>query len=104
MQMDRDLRENLFRQQINDGDRTFAGDVADRIDLYPCATASWSRQISRAGTSPTPVADVSLVSGEHHVIGRHTDIKEAQQLSGRWVEFTKPIRQVQCHVKFFSVR
>ena len=58
-----------------------------------------------AGVWPaaTPVAHVSLLPDEQHIVRRHADIPHSQHLPRRRIQLTEPVRQVESDVKALAI-
>ena len=89
--------------QVDDGNRAFTGDVPHRIHTNGGTAAGRPRQIVRTWATATPVADISRVTHEHHLVRSHTDSELAQDLAGVGVQFQEPVRQVGADIEAAAV-
>ena len=78
--------------QVDNGNRTFAGDVTHRIHANGGAAAGRPRQVVRTWATPSPVADIGRVTHEHHLVGSHTDTELAKDLARVRIQFQESVR------------
>ena len=99
MKADDDLAHHFVRAQIDDRNRTFAGDVTDGIDAHQRPASRRSRHAVGVRTAAAPVAHVGFFAREHHVVRRNAHIPQAKHSSVPRVQFGETIRQIQRDVK-----
>jgi len=93
-----DFGHDFAGNEVDDGNRSLARDVANRIDLHFGAAACGTGQLPGPGPAPAPVADVSPGADDDNVVGRNADIKRAFQFPCAGVELTEAIGKIQRHI------
>src|SRR5690348_3156213 len=89
---------------IQNGNRTFAGDESHRVHFDFGAAPGGPSHIPLFRPASAPVADVSLSTDEHDIERRDADIEYPQEFARGGIQLQQTVGEIAADVKFAAIR
>ncbi len=96
--------DDAARAKIDHTYGPFAGDVSHGVDANFGAASGWAGHIAEARTPAAPVAYVSFVADEYHVVRGHADVELIERFARLGIKFQEPVRQVAANIESLRFR